>query len=322
MISRFVENLKLLTEKYTSKQVAHTTDVSLQTLNKYLTGTSEPPVKFLVKLKEAYNINIEEMLFSDLSVFSVKDDIQTNLYRFEGNFVCYYYNNAPYLGSINDDLNEMNYGVLSIKVIGDNCKVYCSFTKTKKVAQTTLERLNSSTTIEEIETIHKETSNHYVGYLKCTAENVFIELSCKEKSDNAFIIFKNPPSKSEYMGGIATINSISRGREHNPCIQYFLICKKFISKPDGEIYNLLSLKGVDVNTSKVAVELLNLIKSLYMKNDGLYSSLKENQKINLIENMLKYHYDNLIEGNQFRYGKISNREDDEFYQLIKGEQNS
>lgn len=320
MKNYFASNMKILSNKYTSKYIAQETDFSLSTINKYVSGSCEPSVKFLTKLKEKFDINIEEFLFSDMQVFAENDCPQDNSSRFVGNFICYYYNNASYQGKIHESINELNYGVMSIIIVGQKCKVYCSFYKDKGIAIKRFKEVNFLKTIEEIEDFHKETSNHYVGELKYTQENVFIEMFCKEKDDNPFIIFKNPPSKSDYVGGIATINSISRGREHNPCIQYFLISKKIINRPDGEIYNLLSMKGVDVDLSGIADEIVKLVNNLYLNDDdGLSNCLTNDQKLNLVENTLKYHFDNIIEANEFRYGKISNRDDDEFYQLIKEE---
>ena len=79
------------------------------------------------------------------------------------------------------------------------------------------------------------------------------------------------------------------------------------------------MRSVDVDLTDVVVEVVDLFKNLYITETQLSNSLSENQKINLIENKLKYYFDNIIEANEFRYGKISNREDDEFYQLIKEE---
>lgn len=318
MKNYFINNLKMLSEKHTQKKIAIETGFSQSSINNYLSGSSEPSIKFLIKLKEKFNINIEEFLFSDIETYSELEYLSGST-RFIGNFICYYYNNSSYKGKIHENINELNYGVMSVVLVGNKYKVYCSFSKNKKNAIDGFKMISGSSSIEEIEDFHSETTNHYVGELKYTQENVFIELSCKEKDDNVFIIFKNPPTKSDYVGGIATMNSISRGREHNPCIQYILISKKVINKPEGEIYNLLSMKGVDVDLTNVAEELVNLFTNLYIEKSGLSNSLDNSQKINLIENKLKYYFDNIIEANEFRYGKISNREDDEFYQLIKEE---
>lgn len=62
MKNYFASNMKILADKYTSKNIAQETDFSLSTINKYISGNCEPSVKFLTKLKEKFNVNIEELL--------------------------------------------------------------------------------------------------------------------------------------------------------------------------------------------------------------------------------------------------------------------
>ena len=45
------------------------------------------------------------------------------------------------------------------------------------------------------------------------------------KDDEVYFIFNNPPSVEKYIGGLGTINSVSRGREHNPCVQFIILSK-------------------------------------------------------------------------------------------------
>ena len=75
----------------------------------------------------------------------------------------------------------------------------------------------------------------------------------------------------------------------------------------------------DVDFSSTIEDVVSLFKRLYLADNELSNSLSETQKENLIENNLKFHFNEIIEANMFRFGKISNRDDDEFYQLIKGE---
>lgn len=313
----FNQNLQNLSKFHTQKVIADKTGFSQSSINNYIAGTSEPSIKFLIKLKEAFDINIEEFLFSYIDYKNTMQRLNIN--RFTGNYICYYYNNSAYKGDIHNSISALNYGVISIVNIGGNALVYGTFTKNKKNAIKSLETLNRFSSNEEIIDFHNSAENVYAGKLNSTNENIFIELECKEKEDKVFMILKNPPSSASYIGGIATMNSVARGREHNPCVQYILTSKKVVNQPDGEIYNLLSMGNVDVDLTNVAVEIVELFKNLYIVNSQLSTALDENQKINLIENKLKYHFDIIVEANEFRYGKISNREDDDFYQLIKEE---
>ena len=47
--------------------------------------------------------------------------------------------------------------------------------------------------------------------------------------------------------------------------------------------------------------------------------LEEYQKVKIIENCVENLMRELIDANVFRYAKVSNSEDDDFYRLIKSE---
>ena len=46
------------------------------------------------------------------------------------------------------------------------------------------------------------------------------------------VILNNPPSNAKYIGGVGTENSISRGREHNPCAQFIILSRKLLDIPE------------------------------------------------------------------------------------------
>ena len=81
--------------------------------------------------------------------------------------------------------------------------------------------------------------NVYNGQIDANEQNLFISLGNDEYQDKSFIILNNPPSKANYIGGVGTANTISRGREHNPCAQFVIVSKRVLDIPDGELYDLL-----------------------------------------------------------------------------------
>ena len=132
------------------------------------------------------------------------------------------------------------------------------------------------------------------------------------------IILNNPPSEKKYLGGLGTVNSISRGREHVPCVQYIIMSNIILNLPDGEIYNLLSLDITEVNIKNEVNELITLFKKLYLS--GTESGLNEYQQKHIIEDSIKTIISNTIDSNMFRFAKVSNMEDDNYYRLIKDSQ--
>lgn len=165
--------------------------------------------------------------------------------------------------------------------------------------------------------LHSNERNFYEGNIHANLNNLFISLSSKDKDDEVYFIFNNPPSNADYIGGLGTINSVCRGREHNPCVQYVIISRKLIDRPDGEIYNCLSLGYTEVDFDTPITELINLFKRLYVDKSELTDNLTEDQKESIIENKLKYYFNEIVDANMFRFAKITNHEDDVVYRILK-----
>ena len=216
--------------------------------------------------------------------------------------------------------NTLNYGVISItnESCGDKGVIcYATFLKQKSDALKLLKRVNLSTKNNDILNAHKEYNNLFTGNFDYNEQSLFIDLSNKNNNDHAFMIFNNPPSNMKYIGGVGTVNTVARGREHNPCVEFIIISKRIIDKPDAEIYDCLSFNDYKVNLDLAMKDLLELFEKLYMDTNEISSSLTENQKIAILQNKLEYHFNNILEANIFRFAKISNKEDDNIYKLIK-----
>lgn len=309
----FQINLNKLTKQYTQKYIAEKTGFSQSSINNYLTKFSEPSIQFLVALKDAFGISVDDFLFSD---FKVEEQISCE--RFVGNYLIYYYNNDSYKGEVHINLkNTLNYGVLSIyesKEFEKSIQVNAVFTKERTDAIKLLKKLNSSS---EVAKIYQEIDNVYVGTFSQNAQSIFIDISNKNKGDESFIILNNPPTKQNYIGGIGTVNSIARGREHNPCVQYIILSKKLIDVTDGELYNILKFDDYSVNMDFMIKDIIELFKRIYAEKNEISIGLTDNQKQAIVRNKLEYHFNEILEANVFRFAKISNKEDDEIYKLIK-----
>ena len=157
----------------------------------------------------------------------------------------------------------------------------------------------------------------YRGNLYTSEQIISIELKDKENGDFSYILLNNPPSKSEYIGGIGTVNSVSKGREHNPCVQYVIVSKKVIEKPDGDLYNCLKLDDYMVKLDDAIDDVISLFKRLYVDKNEISLELSENQKRAIVQNKLDYHFYDILEANSFRFAKVSNKEDDAVFKLIR-----
>ena len=107
MNSMFQDNLKKLTKQYTQQYIADKTGFSQSSINNYLTKNSEPSIQFLIALKDAFGISVDDFLFSDFSVNERK-----SYDKYIGNYLIYYYNNDSYKGEVHTNLkNTLKYGV-------------------------------------------------------------------------------------------------------------------------------------------------------------------------------------------------------------------
>jgi len=310
----FQENLKKLTNRYNQKFIAEKTGFSQSSINNYLTKSSEPSIQFLIALKNAFGVSVDDFLFSEYEL-----EEQTSFEQYIGNYIIYYYNNDSYKGEVHTNLkNTLNYGVLSIykdKIFDKSVQVRATFMKDRTLAIKLLKKLNCLS--ENIGQAYLENGNVYSGDISLSQQSIFIDLSNKENGDKSFIILNNPPTKQNYIGGVGTVNSIARGREHNPCVQFIIISKKLIDVPDGVLYNLLKFDDFTINMDFSIIDIIELFKRLYSEKNELSTELTDVQKQAIVRNKLEYHFNEILEANVFRFAKVSNKEDDTIYKLIK-----
>lgn len=313
MNSMFQENLRKLTKQYTQKYIADKTGFSQSSINNYLSKNSEPSIQFLIALKDAFGISVDDFLFDDFKIGE-----RESYDRYLGNYLIYYYNNDSYKGEVHTNLkNTLNYGVLSIykySSLGQSVSVNSVFTKERTEAVKLLKRLNSTS---DVASVYNEMANCYVGNISTSEQSIFIDLENKDNGDKSLVILNNPPTKQVYIGGVGTVNSIARGREHNPCIQFAIVSKKLIDVPDGELYDLLKFDDFTINMDFAIKDIIDLFKRLYVEKNEISFELTDNQKQAIIRNKLEYHFNEILEANLFRFAKVSNKEDDAIYKLIR-----
>lgn len=315
-MSNFQKNLKALTKTYTQKYVAEKTGFSQSSINNYLSKQSEPSIQFLIALKNAFGISTDDFLFSEIDV-----GLDASHDRFIGNYIVCYYNNSAYKGEVHNSLSNMlNYGVISItkqRDIGNNVIAFGTFLKEKRDAEKLLKMVNSAKTQEEISEIHKQYNNFYRGYFSANNQSIFIQLANASNGDQCFIILNNPQSNTIYIGGVGTVNSVARGREHNPCVEFIIISKKLLDKTDVEIQECLTFDDYKVNLDYAIKDIIELFKRLYLSQNEITMGFTEAQKVAIIQNKLEYHFNDILGSNLFRFAKISNMEDDRVYKLLK-----
>ena len=264
-LNYFSKNLKRLAEMYSQKKIAEDTKVSPASINNYINKDSEPSIYFLMQLKNAYGINIDDFLFKPIAGAQKQELLPDGYERFVGNYMIYHYDTSAYKGRVfTYAKNTLSYGVVSIYEDNDELVVKSLFISNRREAEKMLNTINAFKDKQELIDFYKSQENYkYEGNLVYSNTQLFMYLVNYDKNDRSLMIFNNPPSTKDYIGGIGTVNSVSRGREHMPCIQHILITRNILSIPDGEIYNLLALDEPDVNLDVETNELIKLFKNLY-----------------------------------------------------------
>lgn len=311
----FQDNLKELASKTSQNELAKKTGFSTASISGYISGKSEPSLKFLLALKENFNIDIDSFITQKLSenitkTSSVVED------KFVGNYIVYYYDSSIYKGKASNlSKNTLRYGVISVFKQNSDIKVLASLMKSKENTILLKERLEDARTVEEIVDIYSG-EDAYTGSIESTTTQVFIYIKNTNNNDQGLIILNNPPSNKTYIGGLGTVNSVSRGREHMPCVQFMIVSRYVLQIPDGEIYNLLALGMAEVNVKNETEQFYKLFQNLSENAD----SLTEYQRLKIFEDSLSSTLLDLIDANMFRFAKVSGMEDDNYYRIIRDEE--
>ena len=233
-----------------------------------------------------------------------------------GNYIVYYYDSSIYKGKASNlSKNTLRYGVISVFKQNSEIKVLASLMKSKENTILLKERLEDARTVEEIVDIYSG-EDAYTGSIESTTTQVFIYIKNTNNNDQGLIILNNPPSNKTYIGGLGTVNSVSRGREHMPCVQFMIVSRYVLQIPDGEIYNLLALGMAEVNVKNETEQLYKLFQNLSENAD----SLTEYQRLKIFEDSLSSTLLDLIDANMFRFAKVSGMEDDNYYRIIRDEE--
>lgn len=317
-LNYFSSNLKVLADKYSQKKIAEDTGVSPASINNYLNKSSDPSSSFLLKLKKAYDINIDNFLTGPYEAPEKKELSKLDI-RFLGDYALYFYDTNVYKGRVHRSTNILRYGVLSVVGEGkdkDGLRVFAKFFDTRRQMEDTFKYLSGASEKKKLE-YYAEQDVKYTGKLETSAAQIFVILKNTAEEDHCLIILNNPPSNNKYIGGLGTVNSVARGREKMPCVQYIIVSDKLFRIPDGELYQRLSLGISEVNVQNETNQLITLFKNLYLENDSNPNGLNDFQKQRIISDSLENILEEMINANMFRFAKVSNNEDDRFFRMIR-----
>ena len=331
------DNLKKLISQYgmTQKELADKTGVTAATMTDYCKARRLPTAEFLVALKKHFGISIDEFLTQSITIRRPRPDdtggdrthsALTTCQKYCGLYFVYYFDTSKLKGR--DMLlprDSLLYGILYIyekpsfldmprygcaAVLGIHEREYASELKTK------LEALGQPAAVTD--RMAKEYANTaYFGEFELSHEHAFASISHAD-TDKALLIFHRVDNnKQNYTGGIGTINSISKGRERMPVIQFIGISRYPLSLSAEEIHHKLLLNYPTFTAEEETKDMMETIKTLYAAEGEPQHPFSDYQKSVIIQSNLERYIRKSLERNMFRYGKISERDDDDWYHSIK-----
>ena len=328
-------NLKRLIaqNKTTQKKLADKLDVAPASMTEYCNGRALPSVRFFVLLKELYNINIDEFLMTGAPASNDEassdarpaSETLSTYEKYCGLYIVYYFDTGRYKGRDTQSPKEsVTFGLLyiyksmsSLGIPEYKCAALLGI-KDREGAETLRTAMEGYKTDEVINVMDGyESGSFYHGSLEMSQDHVFINLE-HGKTDKAYlIVHRVENNKGNYIGGIGTVNSISKGRERAPVVQYMGLSRNKLSMSVEEIHHCLLLGTPNVNAEAETEELIRTFKALYMDPGETLNEFTEYQKTVMVRSMLERYIRKSLERNMFRYGKVSVNDDDEWYQAIK-----
>ncbi len=338
---------------WTQAKMADLTGVAEPTMANYLKGERLPGIDFFVNLcampsvrKKGIFLRIDDFLSNTFDPERAQkakttvneelpDEIDHN--DFVGVYICYFYDQSKAVHDRHSKADrELRLGLLTVYndyncVTGEKkMKVFASFYKEKELQKATeLKKSlvavfkNNATVADRNEALFAFYASLgegvYEGEVLFSNQHAFVHLNSGLYKDNALIILYLPQKRSDcdYLGGLGSIASISRGSMHMPSAQKIIVSRYELGCSFEEISDHLSMTSAPVSQTQEAMDLAEICKKLYDKEAPMAGLLDESDKTAIIETRLNQLVRNYIEKNVCCVGSVSEEEDKTVYSLIK-----
>ncbi len=328
-------------QKITAKDLALKTGYSEAAISNYRRGKKPMTLDFLIELRDLYHISIDEFLSKEISSDSFRRQIpqsyieeaeESSCKKFSGTYLVYYLNTNNYKGRDTNTPDEsLLFGVISISTenaasgattAGYSCLAVLGLTDRYEAAdlQRTLKDKSCIADVEKYvfeENAAAFAKKAYIGVFDLSAEHAFITLTHDRKDKALIILHRVNSNKEKYIGGMGTINSVSKGRESMPTVQYIAFSRYPISLSSEEIHHQLLLGTPVFKADSYVKDFIALFKKTYMADDPAGDMHTELEKELIIKVNFERYVKNSLKNNLFRYAKISERDDDFWYDLLK-----
>ena len=331
--------LRLLKQtRLTQKEMARKLGVAPASMTDYCKGRRLPNMEFFVALKEQFGISIDEFVTKDLTPSDTLAPPKTQVFDQQlletyKKYCCsqflYYFDTSKTKGrDIQAPRDSVLYGILYIYENPDStevpefkCAAILGIDDRDEVSRlkSKLDKIKDPGKILEYISSNYESAAYY-GDFTLSQRYGFVSIS-HANTDKALLIFHRVDNnKPEIIGGIGTINSVSKGREHVPVVQFIGMSKYPLSMSVEEIhYNLLLDYPSFEADQEMVDEMITNFKALYADPDGaICKGFSDYEKAIMVKSTLDKYVRTALTRNMFRYGKITGTtDDDQWYHAIK-----
>lgn len=331
--------LRLLKQtRLTQKEMARKLGVAPASMTDYCKGRRLPNMEFFVALKEQFGISIDEFVTKDLTPSDTLVPPKTQVFDQQlletyKKYCCsqflYYFDTSKTKGrDIQAPRDSVLYGILYIYENPDStevpefkCAAILGIDDRDEVSRlkSKLDKMKDPGKILEYISSNYESAAYY-GDFTLSQLYGFVSIS-HANTDKALLIFHRVDNnKPEIIGGIGTINSVSKGREHVPVVQFIGMSKYPLSMSVEEIhYNLLLDYPSFEADQEMVDEMITNFKALYADPDGaICKGFSDYEKAIMVKSTLDKYVRTALTRNMFRYGKITGTtDDDQWYHAIK-----
>lgn len=329
-------NLKVIISQNgtTQKELADKIGVAPATMSDYCKGHRLPSVDFLFSLKSLYDISIDDFITKDISIPSTSSELNNATFsgmqeiysKLVGTYFIYYLDTGKYKGRDNRvPSDSLTYGILSIyktstafDAVEYGCVAALGMRSREEARclKNNIDYFEDTTDIVDYFSKNYQ-STFYSGGVDITQEHIFISLSHSNTDKSLVILHRVDNNKDNYLGGIGTVNSVSKGRERMPVVQYVGLSRYPLEMSDEEVHHALLLSYPEIEVGEDSDDLIREFKALFSDENEKTQAFSEQQKSVFFRSILSRYIRKSVERNVFRYGKVSNKDDDDWYHLIK-----
>lgn len=158
---------------------------------------------------------------------------------------------------------------------------------------------------------------YYQGDVDFQDQHVYIDLKSSYFGDHALFALYSPPKKkdSEYIGGIASLSSVSHGKDRMPCAQKALVSRYVINKDDVELGEYIRMNPTKVSIEAKIEEIYSMFEEL--NKESLSGLIDRQDKLSIFSNRFERIIKDYIKDGLNSVGVITTDDDSATYELIK-----